>query len=421
MKTNGTLFTRKLWLQALVLLILVSSSKAQTSGADFEFKSHTLVAGTNRQAGSTYLFPNVRPGVDCFVSITAITPGTSVDNVDDNSAGTGFLEAFQPRIQVNARTTGYGEFYFRFVKAGTNTDTVMLEIPASSIDVDGTRSGSNVMSEFDEYFLPAAYLIDFDMLAGQLSFNFLTGTILGRHSASIEYTGIDTTGRSVMFTVVYPHTSHFSVRIGVDNGLNNSVTRQRSVYFKRFVYPNSFLPVKALKSFSGVSQNSGAKLNWSMNKGHDILTAEVERSLNGVNFSRVAQISVASQVNSTYTDNNHNASAYYRLKLTDAGGKVSYSEVLLIKGAGAQAGFKVFPTVIDNYTTVNFSGTSSGTAILSVVDNNGRIVKKQSISVQQGFNSAVVNGLDQVSAGQYVAVLNGAGYSYTQKILITKK
>lgn len=421
MKTNGTLITGKLGLVVIVLLILVNSAKAQTSGADFEFKSYTHIGGTHKQAGSIYLFSNVRAGIDCRVTIANISPGTAIDSVDDNATGTGFLEAFQPRIRVNARTRGYGEFQFRFVKHGTNTDTIIHEIPASSIDVDGSVSGADSLLEFDEYFLPSAYFIDYDMLAGQLTFLNLLGSILGRHRAAVEYTGVDTTGRSVMFTVVYPHTSNFSVRIGVDNNMSGSTTRQRSVYFRRFLYPHSYLPVKDLKSFAGALNNNGVKLNWSMNTGHDIIQAEVEKSLNGSHFTKVSTVSMAAVANSSYAENNVMGNTYYRLKMIDASGKVHYSEVLLIKSSNnAQTGFKVFPSVVSDYTTVNFGAANAGSATLSIADNNGRIVKKQNIAVQQGFNSAMVNGLGQVPAGQYVAVLNGPGYSYTQKILITK-
>jgi hypothetical protein len=421
MKTNGILLTRKLWLLAFVLMVLLSSTKAQTSGADFEFTTFSLISGTDRLAGSTYLYPNVRAGIDCQVSIINITAGTTVATFDDNAAGVGFLEAFQPRIQVDARTRGYAEFGFRFVKAGTNTDTLVGEIPATSIDVDGSVSGADSMLEFDEYFLPAAYLIDYDMLAGQLSISHLLGRLLGRHKAAIEYTSIDTTGRSVMFTVVYPHQSTFQVRIGVDNDMSGSTTRQRSIYFKRFMYPHSFLPVKNLKSFSGVTQNNAVKLNWSMNRGHDVVSADVERSVNGKNFSRVSTVSMSSEVNSNYDENNVQGNVYYRLRMTDAGGKVNYSEVLLIKNANAaQNSFKVFPTVVNNYTTVNFGAASAGSASLLITDNNGRMVKRQQVSVQKGFNSTMVNGLGQLPAGQYIAVLQGPGYSYNQKIFISK-
>jgi hypothetical protein len=419
MKTNGTLITRKLWLYAPVLLLIVNTLQAQ-SGADFNFINHSLVSGTDRQSGAVYLFTNVRAGVDCRVTIVTITPGTSIPTFDDNSPSTGFVEAFQPRIQVNGRTRGYGEFHFRFVKAGTSTDTVMNEIPATSIDIDGNGSGPDSLLEFDEYFLPAAYLVDYDMLAGQLTFNMSLGSILGRHKAAIEYTSIDTTGRSVMFTVVYPHASTFSVRIGVDNNRPGNTNRQRSVYFKRFVYPNSFLPVKDLRSFAGASQNNAVKLNWAMNRGHNIVAADVERSINGTNFARVSTVSMASELNSSYVENNVNGNVYYRLKMTDVSGKISYSEVLLIKNNNVQNGFKVYPSVINDYTTVNFSAAGAGAASLVIADINGRIVKRQAVSVQPGFNSTLVNGLGQVPAGQYVAVLNGAGYSYTQKILIAK-
>lgn len=420
MKTNGTLITRKLWLSALAMLLLFSTKAQENSGADFVFFNHSLISGTARSAGAIYLFPSVRNGVDCRVTIETITAGTTVQTFDDNAANVGFPEAFQPRIQVDGNTRGYAEFSFRFVKAGTNTDTIMNEIPATSIDIDGNGSGPDSLLEFDEYFLPSAYLIDFDMLAGQLTFNFSLGSIIGRHKAAIEYDGIDTVGRSVMFTVVYPNTSTFSVRIGVDNTRNGSTTRQRSVYFKRFVYPNSFLPVRDLRSFTAASQNNVVKLNWSMNAGHDIIAADVEKSNNGVNFSRMSSVSMASELNSSFTENNVNGNVYYRLKMIDASGKISYSEVLLVKNSQAQNGFKVYPSVINDYTTVNFNAANAGSASLVIADNQGRIVKRQMLQVQAGFNTAMVNGLSHLPAGQYVAVLQGAGYNHTQKILITK-
>ena len=423
MRTNGTLKTQKLWLIALALLPLFFSnfSNAQsTSGADFVFINHSLVSGTARAKGAVYLFPSVRNGVDCYVTIVDITPKTTIPTFDDNTAGTGFREAFQPKIQVEGKTRGYAEFMFRFVKAGTNIDTLMNEIPATSIDVDGNRSGSDSLLEFDEYFLPSTYLVDFDMLAGDLSFNFSAGSIIGRNKAAQEHVGIDTVDRSVMFSVVYPHASTFTVRIGVDNTKSNSDNRQRSVYFKRFVYPHSFLPVRGLRSFTAASQNNAVKLNWTMNLGHDIVAADVEKSVNGAHFTRVSSVSMASELQSSYTDNNVNGNVYYRLKMTNATGKVSYSEVLLVKSSQAHSGFKVFPSVIDDYTTVNFSAANAGTATLMIADNNGRIVKQQAVSVQQGVNTAMVNGLGQLPAGQYVAVLRGAGYNFTQKIFITK-
>ena len=88
MKTNGILITRKLWLTAFVLLLMVTALKAQTSGADFSFTNHSLISGSDRLAGAIYLFPNVRTGIDCRVTIVAITPGTSVSTLDDNTNGT---------------------------------------------------------------------------------------------------------------------------------------------------------------------------------------------------------------------------------------------------------------------------------------------------------------------------------------------
>lgn len=420
MKTNGTLITRKLWLTAFVLLLMVTFTKAQTSGADFSFTTHSLISGTALQPGATYLFTNVRAGIDCRVTILSISAGISIATFDDNAAGSGYVEAFQPRINANAKTKGYVEFRFRFVRAGTNMDTVVGLIPASSIDVDGSLSGADSLVEFDEYLLPSAYSADYDMLAGKLYFIYQSGSITGRYKDAIDFPGIDTSAKQVMFTVMYPSTSTFTVRIGTDNNWTSSAVRRRSVYFKRFAYPNSFLPAKPLRLFAGAINMNSVRLNWSMNRGHNIISADVERSLNGISFTKVGTVAMASENSGSYGENAAAANSWYRIKMTDFSGKISYSEVLMIKNGASQQGFKVFPSVINDYTTVNFSAAKAGSASLSIADNNGRFVKRQTIPVQQGFNTAMLNSLDQVPAGQYVMVVNGAGYSYTQKILIVK-
>jgi hypothetical protein len=64
----------------------------------------------------------------------------------------------------------------------------------------------------------------------------------GVNKTGIDYPGIDTTAKQVMFTVVNFSTSTLVVRTGADNTSGGtSQQRLRSLYFQKFSYPSSVL------------------------------------------------------------------------------------------------------------------------------------------------------------------------------------
>jgi hypothetical protein len=227
-----------------------------------------------------------------------------------------------------------------------------------------------------------------------------------------------------MFSVIYPSISSFTVRIGLDNQLNGSTTRQRSVYFKRFNFPNSFLPVTNLTSFSGSrSNNSQVVLNWIMNKQHSYTKATIEKSNNGTNFGTIGQVTVQGKDFSSFNDNSpETTSAFYRLKMIESSGKITYSTVVYIKADASPVGkIKVFPNVVAaDYTNINYTSDRTGAAKIALYDQSGRMVLMQNINVSVGSNTFSVNGLSRFNKGQYIMSVSGNDFKYAQQILITK-
>jgi hypothetical protein len=225
-----------------------------------------------------------------------------------------------------------------------------------------------------------------------------------------------------MFGINYFNITNFTVRIGIDNQMGYSVTRQRSIYFQNFFFNNSFLPINNVTSFKGVLQNNTAQLSWTMPALHDVVLVGVERSVDGVNFSGIGEVLMSDQDNASFSNAiAQSGTFYYRLKLTDPQGKVTYSNILVIKNGGSDKQvFKVFPTIANTYTTVNFSSARKETAQLMLVDNMGRMVLKQPFDVQSGVNTALLNGLEKLPAGLYIALLKGSDFSYNQKVIISR-
>lgn len=93
------------------------------------------------------------------------------------------------------------------------------------------------------------------------------------------------------------------------------------------------LPVK-LEYFSGHTVNSRNQLSWKANASHGSSTFTIERSTDGVHFKSIASITATDtrcQLPFDITDNNPAAGKnYYRLKITDADGIISYSAIVLL-------------------------------------------------------------------------------------------
>src|SRR5450755_2134121 len=231
----------------LLLAIAVSISVAAFCQPDYDFRNSTLVSGTDLQVNAVYLFQNVKPGVDATVTITDMTGGIYLSSIDGPS---GYVEALQPVLQVPANSSGYVELQIDFLVGGTNTPMIQTEIPATPIDVDGQVYADGEVNEFDILQLTNGY-VDYDMLGGELNMNINSSWVTGINTRGIDYPGVDTTPRQVMFTTVNANLSSFIFRTGATSAASGLHQRLRSLYFKKFLYPNSFLPVSSLSYFKG--------------------------------------------------------------------------------------------------------------------------------------------------------------------------
>jgi hypothetical protein len=167
MKANENPLKARLF--GIILLTVLSVAGYTQARPDYVFKNSALISGIVNQPGSSYRFPAVKTGVDAIVVINSISTNVKIVDFDDNANG-GFNDAFQPRIQAMGKTTGYAEFKITFVRAGTSTPMVQSEVPATSIDVDGTKSVRDSMFEFDEFMIPGTYNLDYNMVGTDLQF-----------------------------------------------------------------------------------------------------------------------------------------------------------------------------------------------------------------------------------------------------------
>ncbi|MEI7736376.1 MAG: LamG-like jellyroll fold domain-containing protein [Ferruginibacter sp.] len=128
-------------------------------------------------------------------------------------------------------------------------------------------------------------------------------------------------------------------------------------------------------SFTAEKENTAVLLKWRLAQGIDYSSYEVQRSANGINFNTIiGTVKGNNSAQYIYYDNFPVKANYYRLKLTDANGNFSYSDVvILINDAQPFIWITPNPVTENQILTVhNFGNTE---ARLTFYLSDGRLYK----------------------------------------------
>ncbi|MBL0356087.1 MAG: hypothetical protein IPP72_04015 [Chitinophagaceae bacterium] len=162
------------------------------------------------------------------------------------------------------------------------------------------------------------------------------------------------------------------------------------------------VPVK-LEYFSINTRNNSNILNWKAACSNGNATFIIQRSEDGIHFSSIGNINVASircQLPFNFTDNNPVAGKnYYRLKITDAEGVSFYSKTLVV---GNDKSSLQITAVANN--TVYFSSNKQQTIQLKVIAADGKEVLVQKQTVAAGNNNISLS-MKNTSKGIYTMII----------------
>lgn len=166
------------------------------------------------------------------------------------------------------------------------------------------------------------------------------------------------------------------------------------------------LPV-GLTIFEGNKTSDINNITWKAAcSGAGTYTFELQRSNDARNFTAVNVITadeVRCQQPFGYADNTfaRNATNYYRLKITDIDGRISYSRIIsLINKANGVVISNIMPSITTGKTTVVISSAKAGQLNLTVTDVNGRTVMQMNTRLTAGTNNAELN-LASLQGGVY--------------------
>ncbi len=409
-------FTPKLFISLLTLLIMNGTAQAQCISPDLKFANPVLVAGTDRAEGAIYKFPNITPGIDCYIKLVKLNGGAQLISME--TPGQGYPDAWQPIINGPGTPLGNKSWIdwnisFR-TTAGTNYAFTCLDI--SAIDVDGDNGN---IGEFIESDGQTSYTVPFPTV--------LTVTNMGNGKVQAQgpvynRVGIDTFSLDVRINYLFNGLDSIQLKIGqtvLGPGTGGATQRLNSIYFKRVTLtPFFILPVKYI-SFEAIPNDKKVDLNWQTDNEVNNSRYEVERSFDGNYFSTINVVNKALTTSSTtrkYTISD-NATAfagkeivYYRIKQIDVNGKYIYSKTAMVRlSANKGIIMQLSPNPFNESVTVNFTSIDKGTALIKMRSLTGQIVLTKNVLINKGDNRVQIGGLGELAKGMYIAqiIING--------------
>ncbi|TWI80427.1 putative secreted protein (Por secretion system target) [Lacibacter cauensis] len=183
----------------------------------------------------------------------------------------------------------------------------------------------------------------------------------------------------------------------------------------------------SLLSFTARNREQAVELNWKITNNNYAKTITVERSLNGQHFAAINDIAATANTETAdyiFTDavtNFNSNNIFYRLKITNKNGQVTYSEIQSVKINYAlllQASVNPNP-VAGNRMTVQLSVPQTDIAVFQLIHSSGAIIHTHKQTVTKGSNSILINGTSSWQPGLYVLRITVDGKTLQQKVIVT--
>lgn len=165
----------------------------------------------------------------------------------------------------------------------------------------------------------------------------------------------------------------------------------------------SNLPLDFL-SFTGRRDGSEVDLNWVTENEVNTSHFEVERSVNGIAFTKIGEVSslnISGRHNYAFTDAQpFKGVNFYRLKQVDRDGRFKYSVVIKVYIGDQNNDLRLFPLPASTYLNIAFGGNGT-TCYIQVYDANG----KQVMNERRAKDAVMKMDIAQLANGSYWVVV----------------
>lgn len=187
------------------------------------------------------------------------------------------------------------------------------------------------------------------------------------------------------------------------------------------------LPTHLLE-FRGILNNRIAQLNWKVSNNQLAKYFDIERSIDGLRFDfiqRIDNVSPNESVASYYSTDQLGGlpieNVFYRLKITDLYGRVTYSSAIrLTMLTNNIKTISVTPNPVKNWAQLNIHAAYDSKVQILLYNFIGSRVYNNNTFVQRGINTISMNDLSKFGNGTYQLIVKIGSEIYFEKIIINK-
>ena len=175
-----------------------------------------------------------------------------------------------------------------------------------------------------------------------------------------------------------------------------------------------------MKQFKAWEVQTGNQLSWTVSTQQNVKQYEVEFSIDGTKFSRIATIAAtAASGDITYkylhVDGKNN-DAFYRIKTVDNDDAFKYSNVELVKAQRLLTKISAYPNPTTGLFSIRLSAPINGTIDIKVYNSMGSLMIQERKTVRQGTNNLSMD-ISRMSAGNYQVVCEGQNRKWVTTLL----
>jgi hypothetical protein len=230
-----------------------------------------------------------------------------------------------------------------------------------------------------------------------------------------------TNGTLILNTNVFNTAGTYKIKVNATS--MSGVTLCSAVSATSTIIVNPVVLPLYLVQFTGKKETTGNLLEWITENELNLSHFEIERSTNGNNFTVIAIKNSAGAFGSrtaySFEDITATGTSYYRLKMIDNDGKLSYSNMVVISST-ANGDFtisNVAPNPFIEKISLTVTLNKAVPLQLQVIDFSGRLCSIKNIDGKKGNNFIELNNLVKIAKGMYYIRVNTANAVLQQKVL----
>lgn len=181
--------------------------------------------------------------------------------------------------------------------------------------------------------------------------------------------------------------------------LDNLGNMSQMVGIARVDFFETVVPIK-IERFTAIAKENDVHINWWLTNETNITKYEVEHSTNGINFSNVSSIVTNNASNyAALHSKPNNGVNYYRLKIIEADGKITYSDIKKVLFSSVVA-INIYPNPTKNILNIELSASMlNKNCTIQIIAMDGKIQSTKKIN----FTSQIeVVNVNMLANGKYV-------------------